>query len=219
MKTAPLSKTYNGHTLLELPTLELVPGKICAIIGANGSGKSTMARVLSGVIPPDKGGEVFAGHVRVGYMPQRSYAFRMNVLKNTCLTGGSRERAMELLEKLGIGHLAKRNAGSLSGGETARMALARLMMRSYELVILDEPTASMDIESTLLAEKLMTGYVKETGCAMLLVTHSLQQARRVADEALFLHKGRLLEAGAAEKVLYTPENEETGKFLEFYGMG
>ena len=219
MKTVALTKTYSGRTDLELPALALASGRICAVIGANGSGKSTMARVMSGVVSTDKGGRVFNGNIQVGYMPQHSYAFRMSVLKNVCLTGGTKTRARELLGRLGIGHLAKRGAGTLSGGETARMALARLMMRPYDLVILDEPTASMDIESTLLAEQLMKDYVRETDCAMLLVTHSLQQARRIADDAIFLHNGRLIESGPAETILYAPEKEETRRFQEFYGAG
>ena len=98
------------------------------------------------------------------------------------------------------------------------MALARLMMSRYDLVILDEPTAAMDMETTLLSEKLIVEYVRETDCTVVLVTHSLQQARRVADEVMYFHKGKLLEAGPKEQVLYTPEKAETRQFLEFYGV-
>jgi ABC-type phosphate transport system ATPase subunit len=98
------------------------------------------------------------------------------------------------------------------------MALARLMMKRYDLVILDEPTAAMDMETTLLSEKLIVDYVRETGCALILVTHSLQQARRIADEALYFHKGELAEYGAKEQVLNAPVNEKTRQFLEFYGV-
>ena len=96
------------------------------------------------------------------------------------------------------------------------MALARLMMGRFDLVILDEPTAAMDMESSSLAEGLILDYCRETGCALVLVTHSLQQARRVADEALFFCAGQLLEQGSKEKLLYTPEREETRRFLDFY---
>ena len=219
MKTLPVTKTFEGTRALDIPALELQPGKIYAIIGANGSGKSTFARVLAGVLPSDQGGRPLAENVQVGHMPQKSFAFRMSVLKNVCLTGGAKERAMELLAELGIAHLAKRKAEKLSGGETARMALARIAMKPYDLVILDEPTASMDVESTLLAEDMMRRIVSESGCAMLLVTHSLQQARRVAHEALYLQKGQLLESGPADKLLYDPEKEDTRRFLHFYGIG
>ena len=98
------------------------------------------------------------------------------------------------------------------------MALARLMMNAYELVILDEPTAAMDMETTLLSEQLIASYVKETGCSLILVTHSLQQARRIADEVWYFHKGKLLETGLKEQVLYQPVQPETRQFLEFYGV-
>ena len=98
------------------------------------------------------------------------------------------------------------------------MALARLMMKGYNAAILDEPTAAMDMETTLLSEKLIVQYVRETGCALILVTHSLQQARRIADEVLYFHRGRLLERGSKEQVLYEPRLPETRQFLEFYGV-
>lgn len=80
------------------------------------------------------------------------------------------------------------------------------------------PTAAMDMETTLLSEKLIADYVRETECALVLVTHSLQQARRIADEVWYFHKGKLLETGAKEQVLYTPEKAETRQFLDFYGI-
>ena len=98
------------------------------------------------------------------------------------------------------------------------MALARLMMKQYDLVILDEPTAAMDMETTVLSENLIVSYVKESGCALVLVTHSLQQARRIADEVLYFHKGELAEAGTKEQVLNNPASEKTRQFLEFYGV-
>ena len=76
----------------------------------------------------------------------------------------------------------------------------------------------MDMETTLLSEKMIVEYVRETGCTVVLVTHSLQQARRIADEVLYFHKGNLLESGAAEKILTAPAVAETKQFLEFYGI-
>ena len=122
------------------------------------------------------------------------------------------------MDALHIRHLEHKRADRLSGGETARMALARLMMKPYDLVILDEPTAAMDMETTILSENLITSYVQETGCAAILVTHSLQQARRIAHEVLYFHKGELAETGPKEQVLNAPKNEKTRQFLEFYGV-
>ena len=217
MKIQPFSKTYDGITVLDFPGMELEAGKIYAIIGANGSGKSTFAKILAGVLSADTKGKPLEG-ITVGYLPQKAHPFRMSTRGNLLLNGKDADRADALMEALQIKHLAGKRADRLSGGETARMALARLMMRQYDLVILDEPTAAMDIETTAAAESRILDYTRRSGCAMILVTHSLQQARRVADEALFFYKGRLLESGPKEQVLYQPAQPETRRFLEFYGQ-
>ena len=215
MKLPAFSKTYGDSTVLDFPGMEVEPGRIYAIIGANGSGKSTFAKILSGVLPADRKVQLPQS---VGYLPQKPYAFRMSTRKNILLGGTDASRADALMKDLHLCHLEKKRADRLSGGETARMALARLMMGQYDVVILDEPTAAMGIETTAAAESLILDYTRKTGCVMVLVTHSLQQARRVADETLFFYKGRLLESGAKEQVLYQPAQPETRRFLEFYGQ-
>ena len=217
MKISAFSKTYEGRTVLDFPGLELEPGKIYAVIGANGSGKSTFAKILAGVLPADRRGK-WLDSGNVGYLPQKNYAFRMSTKANILLNGSDENRANKLMEAIQIHHLASKRADRLSGGETARMALVRLMMKPYDLVILDEPTAAMDMETTILSEKLIADYVQETGCAMILVTHSLQQARRISHQVLYFHKGKLLEYGPREQVLYEPAMPETKGFLEFYGI-
>ncbi len=217
MKISHFSKTYEGRCVLDFPGMELQPERIYAIIGANGSGKSTFAKILAGILRPDKRDRLFSGG-SIGYMPQKNYAFRMSTKANLLLNGNDMARANALMDAVQICHLANKRADRLSGGETARMALARLMMKQYDLVILDEPTAAMDMETSLLAERVIVEYVKETGCTLMLVTHSLQQARRIADEVLFFHEGRLLEVGTAQQMLTSPEKDETKRFLEFYGF-
>ena len=217
MKLFPFSKTFDGRTVLDFPGMDLKPGTIYAVIGANGSGKSTFAKVLSGILAADKRGKYYDGGT-VGYMPQKVYAYRMSTRDNILLNGKDTQRAEYLMDATQIRHLEKKRADRLSGGETARMALARLMMKSYDMVLLDEPTAAMDMETTLLSEKLIVDYVKTTGCALVLVTHSLQQARRIADQVWYFHKGALLESGSKEQVLEAPEKAETRQFLEFYGV-
>ena len=217
MKIEAFSKTYEKRQVLDFPGLEFQQGKIYAIIGANGSGKSTFAKILAGILLADRRGKHTEGK-RIGYMPQKNYAFRMSTYRNLLLTAKEYKRANKLMEDLQIEHLAQKRADKLSGGETARMALARLMMGRYDLVILDEPTAAMDMETTLLSESLIAEYVRNTNCTLILVTHSLQQARRIADEVLYFHKGKLLECGPKEQVLDAPVHEKTKKFLEFYGV-
>ena len=217
MKLSAFSKTYEGRKVLDFPGMELEPGKVYAIIGANGSGKSTFAKILAGVLPADRKSRPAEG-ISIGYLPQKNYAFRMTTRANILLNDKDPAKAEALMDALQIRHLEHKRADRLSGGETARMALARLMMKSYDLVLLDEPTAAMDMETTLLSENLISQYVQETGCALILVTHSLQQARRVSHMAWYFHKGQLLETGPQEQVLNSPTKPETRQFLDFYGI-
>ena len=217
MKTIAFSKTYNKRVVLNLPELELPKGQITAVIGPNGSGKSTFAKILAGIEHADDRRPVLSG-VSVGYLPQKSFPFRMSTEKNILQNGNDRARAAELMKALDIGGLAGQSAKKLSGGETARMALARLLMGQYDLLILDEPTSAMDMESTLASERLIADYCHKTGCAVLLITHSIQQARRMARQVAFLHQGKLIEQGETDLVLSKPSQAETKQFLDFYGI-
>ncbi|MBO5301261.1 MAG: ABC transporter ATP-binding protein [Peptococcaceae bacterium] len=217
MNVPAFSKTYDGVKVLNFPGMSFEKGRIYAILGANGSGKSTFAKILSGMLPSDQKKTVRL-RSGLGYLPQKNYAFRMSVRDNLMLNGTDAARADALLDALQIRHLQHKKADRLSGGETARMALARIMMKSYNVLILDEPTAAMDIETTILSEKLIQQYVQETGCTLLMITHSLQQAKRIADELLFFHEGMLLEHGAKENLLTSPQTKELRQFLEFYGL-
>lgn len=216
MNIPPFSRTIAGRCILNFPGYEFTKGKIYCVIGPNGSGKSTFAKILARVQRADK--RLPNWDFSVGYMPQKSFAFRMSTRANLLLAAREEAKADQLLQALHLTHLAKQRADRLSGGETARMALARLMMKSYDLVILDEPTAAMDIEMTLIAEQEIRRYAAQTGCAVVLVTHSIHQAQRMADEILFFQDGNLLESGPSS-MLTTPNKPETAQFLHFYGIG
>ena len=217
MKTTAFTKTYNKRVVLNLPELELPKGQITAVIGPNGSGKSTFAKILAGIERADDRRPVLSG-VSVGYLPQKSFPFRMSTEKNILQNGNDPARAAALMKALGIEALAGQSAKKLSGGETARMALCRILMRRYQLLILDEPTAAMDMESTLAAEECVRAYSEETGCGVLLITHSISQARRLAHRVIVLHEGTLIEQGDTKRVLSSPQEEQTRRFLEFFGI-
>lgn len=215
MKIPAFSKTYSGRCVLQMSETELLPGKIYAVIGANGSGKSTLAKVLSGAERPD-GAVSLAPEETVGYLPQKSFAFRMSVRQNVLINGADRSRADDLIDALGLSPLSDKPAQRMSGGETARMALARLLMRDYGIIVLDEPCAAMDIEYTERAERVIREYRDRTGCTVVLITHSLAQVNRMADEIIFLSGGRVMSSGAADKLLSAPSSPELKRFLEFY---
>ncbi|MBO4819392.1 MAG: ATP-binding cassette domain-containing protein [Firmicutes bacterium] len=206
MKSKALKKEYGGRVVLDVPEMEFEKGRVYAVMGANGSGKTTFARELVSGGIEDKS-------VRTGYMPQKNYPFRMSVKKNVLLSGVSEEEADRLLSRLGMAQLAGENAKKLSGGETAKLALARILGKGFDLLILDEPTASMDVESTLESEKMIREYAEDKNAAVILITHSAGQAYRIADELIFLHKGMLFEKGPAKDTIDDPKTEEARKFI------
>lgn len=195
MRTNAIRKTYKGRLVLDVPSLDLEGGKVYSIVGANGSGKSTLAKILAGITYADEGEGALAN---VGYMAQKSYAFNMSLEKNILINGEDKERCKKLMEALNISHLANNKAKTLSGGETAKMALARMMMKDYDVLILDEPTAAMDRESVSLAEELIKEYCKQTQCVTILITHSLEQAKRMSDEIIEIDYGKIIKREVLE---------------------
>ena len=195
MNTNAIRKTYKGRPVLDMPSLGLEGGKVYSIVGANGSGKSTFAKILAGIVDADEGEGAL---VDVGYMAQKSYAFNMSLEKNILINGEDKERSQKLMGALNISHLASNKAKTLSGGETAKMALARIMMRDYKVLILDEPTAAMDRESVSLAEELIKEYCKQTQCVTILITHSLEQAKRMSDEIIEIDYGKIIKREVLE---------------------
>ena len=218
-----ICKSYQGRTVLRLQSFDFQPGAVYSVIGANGSGKSTLVRILAGLLPadqdfyfPDK------KRLKIGYLPQKPYIFRQSVLKNVLLGAGReadvREKALGLLADLDLTALAGQQAHSLSGGESAGLALARLLLGKHELLLLDEPTAAMDIRSTQVAEELLLRYVEQRGCIVIWITHSLKQAARVSSQTLFFDGGELAEWGPSQLLLTNPADPRTRQFLDFFRL-
>ena len=224
MKVSNLTKVYEKKTVLSVDGFDFTPGKIYAIIGANGSGKSTFLKVISGIVKSDTKGvtlkNLLSGENQLCYMPQKNYAFKTSTLRNILLTSKNPKldtpRAMELMKEMKIDHLAKQQASKLSGGETARMALCRLVMSGASVILLDEPTAAMDIESTLMSEELIRKYNTENDATVIMVTHSINQARRLSHEVIFMKDGKIVEHGPTFDVLNSPKESDTKEFLEFF---
>ncbi len=221
MKINNLKKTYDRKVVLDIDELEFEEGKIYAIVGANGSGKSTLIRAMAGTITTDDRHRVSFGGKTHAYMPQRNHAFKMSTEKNVLLGSkkddAAKERAASLMKELKIDGLAKAGAHKLSGGETAKMALCRTVLSDAQVLLLDEPTAAMDIESTLAAEEIIRRVNRESGATIIMITHSLSQARRLSDMLVFMKDGKVIETGETKKVLNAPEEAETKEFLEFFG--
>lgn len=217
MKIKALRKTYEGRIVVNTDEFEMQGGKIYMLIGANGCGKSTLAKIIAGVEKADERGRVSDGHHAVTYVPQKPYAFRMSLEKNLRIVAEDSAREQWLIDKLGLDYLRTKRTEKFSGGETARMALARALMRDTDLLILDEVTAAMDMESNMAAEQVIAEHVRRSGTAVLMITHNIQQAYRMGDELLFMKQGRIVEKGPCTEALQHPQTQELKEFLEFYG--
>lgn len=213
---------FGGRIVLEIPTLQFVPGRRYGLIGENGSGKTTLIRMLAGTGKPTSGTIEGLEGKKVGYLPQSPYAFSFSVLQNVALAlnghGDAKEIAQKALVAVGMESLMDARGDRLSGGEAQRMALARVLVRSYEVLLLDEPTSSTDVRSMDLIETTLKEYVQKTQCTLIFSTHSPAQALRLADEVLYLEKGRLVEQGLAETLFHSPQDERTKAFLRHWSL-
>ncbi|MEG1613014.1 MAG: ATP-binding cassette domain-containing protein [Clostridia bacterium] len=212
-------KYYGKRCVLDVENLKFDDLKTYAIIGANGSGKSTLLRVIAKFIQAD-GQRLVDKNLKIGVMPQNNYAFSLSVLHNIILGcslihyNDCKARALLLIDKLNLTELKNKNAAKLSGGETQRVALARLLMIHNDILLLDEPSASMDIHSAQIMEKTLMEYRAEHNCTIIFATHSIAQARRLADVIMFFHNGKLIEFGSPKELFDNPKTDEVKSFLD-----
>ena len=216
-----------GAGLLDGLDLEISGRAPLVLLGPNGAGKSLALRMLQGLITPESGSVRFAGRPaqsgdfrRVALVFQRPVLLRRSVsanLEHALRAYGvpRAERAGRIEALLGMGALTgleARPARVLSGGEQQRLALVRALAAEPRLLLLDEPAASLDPQSTLAVERLMR-QAAEAGVKLVLVTHDVGQARRLAGEVAFLHRGKRLEAGSADAFFDRPQTEEARAYL------
>ncbi|WP_040212362.1 ABC transporter ATP-binding protein [Clostridium polynesiense] len=216
-----LIKKYNEKTVLNIDNLTIEEGKIYGILGLNGSGKSTLIQCISGLIPFDYGKIFYNGQedihpVRksISASLQGNNLFNRTVFENIICGLEYRKASKELIKErtdkylryFNLQSFLNKNAKTLSGGEGAKVALLRTAVLETELTFLDEPTASMDIESTFQAEELIR-YMAQGKKTVVVVTHDILQAKRISDEVIFMDKGRILEMGLGKKVLNNPESD------------
>jgi tungstate transport system ATP-binding protein len=215
---------HNGHTLLHEISLTLAGDAATVVLGPNGAGKSLFLRLCHGLIPPSTGRILWAGTgsgaKEQAMVFQRPVLLRRSVAANLAyplrLLGLGREereqRVAEALAMAGLTPLADRYARSLSGGEQQRLALARAWVRRPEVLFLDEPTANLDPAATRQVEAIVKRF-RDNGTKVVMTTHDLGQARRLAEEVLFLHRGRLLEQAQAEHFFAGPATAEARAFV------
>ncbi len=211
---------YRAQMVLDIPELVFESGRRYALIGGNGCGKTTLLRLIAGIITPQMGEISNPYAAEMGYMPQIAYAFSFSVRENIRMAYGKRDiegdEELDVLRSVGIDHLRSTRGNRLSGGETQRLAFARVIAVPHSLLLLDEPTASADIRGMDLIEKALNEYVARTGCTLIFSTHSPAQALRLSDEVLFLERGLITEKGDAQHVIWQPRNESLRIFLNHW---
>jgi len=220
---ADVSVNVGQVTLIDHISMQIAHGAPTVLIGPNGAGKTTLLRVVMGLIAPSQGRITWAGREeapsdRRAIVFQRPVMLRRSAAANVRygLSAASRpkagERAAELLALVGLSGLERRPARRLSGGEQQRLALARALARDPDLLLLDEPTASLDPAATKAIEDIVRS-VAARDVKVMMSTHDLGQARRIGGEVVLLHRGRLIEHGAAATFFANPEAEETRRFI------
>jgi tungstate transport system ATP-binding protein len=222
-----LEKEYNDRKVVDIPDFVMDCQGKTAIIGPNGAGKSTLVNILAGLEEPTAGSLKYDGSCEIPYKNitlvfQRPYLIsgtvEMNVKYPLKLRKLDKDvinmKADALLEELGIVDYRKQKTWTLSGGEAQKVALARALAVDPKLLMLDEPTTSIDPKATFDIEKILNDVCNKYNINILMVTHNIAQAKRLCDNVIFMHKGKIIEYGKTEEILYNPQNQLTKRFIE-----
>jgi len=220
-----VSVDIGGTAILRNVSLSIAHGAPTVLIGPNGSGKTTLLRAAMGLVRPVSGVISWGGRtdvppLRRALVFQRPLMLRRSVADNlryalavAGVPAARRDaRVAQLLELVGLSELAERPAPRLSGGERQRLALARALAREPDVLFLDEPTASLDPAATQGIEELVRT-VSARGVKLVMATHDLGEAARLAGDVVLLHKGAVVESGPVAQVLHNPVTEGARRFI------
>lgn len=224
-----IRKTYNDRTVLALDSLAVSEGEILAIVGPSGAGKSVLLRLLNFLEAPSAGQIVFSGQPIAGDAPlalrrqvttvfQRPALLHSSVRGNVAfglhLRGEATDGRVEaMLTRVGLSTLAPAAAATLSGGEMQRVALARALVVRPRVLLLDEPTANLDPYNVGLIEEIIRDSNHREGTTIVLVTHNVFQARRLAQRTGLLLGGRLIELAETAAFFSSPTDPRTAAFV------
>jgi tungstate transport system ATP-binding protein len=223
-----IERSYGSIKALENINLEIVGGKTIALLGANGAGKTTLLRIIAGLEEPDKGSIVFKGknvsgkelHQIATLVFQKTAMFNRSVFSNLAyglkIRGKKKDEIEEgiarELHAVGLRNFEKRKARKTSGGEQQRIALARAFLLDPQILLLDEPTANLDPNSATIIEKAIMNRTNGKSI-IILATHNLSQAKRLASEIVHIYEGRIVEIAGPEEFFTNPRSETTRKFI------
>ena len=206
--------------------LRIARGERVALIGSNGSGKSTLLRVLHGLLPPSRGSVLRDSAARQAMLFQRPYMLRTSVLNNVALGlwirgarwARAREGGLRALAAVGLAEVALRNARSLSGGQQQRLALARAWSLQPDVLLLDEPTSSLDPHAKREVESLMASFAQD-GMTLVFASHNLGQVKRLATRVVYLEHGRVLADLPVNDFFNGPQLRETSLEADLFVKG
>lgn len=209
-----VSVSFGQRRVLSEVSLNLKPGKILTLLGPNGAGKSTLVRVVLGLVAPDAGVIVRQDKLRIGYVPQKLHldaTLPLTVSRFLRLRPGTRKAdILPALKRVQAGHLVEAPLQKLSGGETQRVLLARALLSSPQLLVLDEPTQGVDVNGQVALYDLIDQLRRELNCAVLMVSHDLHLVMAKTDEVLCLNH-HICCSGTPEVVSMHPE------FISMFG--
>lgn len=215
-----LVKRFAGRPALDGADLVAEPGEVTVVLGPSGSGKTTLLRILAGLLPPDAGAVQGGDPGRIGWVGQKPLVFRATAFENVAFGLRAREAAepevaaavRPVMAHLGLWELRDQAARRLSGGEQQRIAVARALVLRPALLLLDEATANLDPGNVAILEREVRRVAAE-GATVVMTTHDLAQARRVADRVALLLRGRVAEEAPAKAFFEAPRTREAQAFV------
>ncbi|SSW70242.1 amino acid ABC transporter ATP-binding protein [Achromobacter agilis] len=235
IRFSEVQKWYGQYQALSDVTAQVTQGEVVVVCGPSGSGKSTLIRTVNRLEPIQKGvievdgQDIYGPKVHldtlrshIGFVFQQFNLFpHLSVMENLMLAPlqlkrarrpEARERALQLLERVGLSHKADAYPAQLSGGQQQRVAIARALAMNPPVMLFDEPTSALDPEMVGEVLQVMKGLAKD-GMTMVCVTHEMGFAREVADRVWFMDAGRIVETGTPEAFFTRPETARAQKFL------
>ena len=226
-----VTKAYSGRQILNIGQLDIYPGEILAVVGPSGAGKSTLLRLLNFLEAPDSGSIYFNQQpVNDQNVPLEIRRTVTTVFQNPALLSGSvtanlffglrlrgrsdgQKEVDEMLERFGLTALRRSPAHALSGGEAQRVALARALILKPSVLLLDEPTANLDPYNAEMIESVIRGINQTHLTTIVLVTHNIFQARRLADRVALMLNGEIVETADTQTFFENPRDSRTRRFV------
>ena len=237
IKIKDLRKSFGDKEILKGINLEVLPGEVICIIGSSGSGKSTLLRCCNLLEYPEEGEIIIQGQnildrktklnkvrSKIGMVFQNFNLFNNKDVIDNCTLGPIQilkedrkeveQRALKILESVGMKDFAYANVNTLSGGQKQRVAIARSLCMNPDVILFDEPTSALDPEMVGEVLQVMKNLASQ-GMTMVIVTHEMNFARSVANKIVFMADGVIVEEGTPEEIFNNPKDDRTKKFVNF----